>query len=160
MKCIKSLDNCFQEGQILFAIFVLWGILRKRLRAKLLGSERHIAWKSHPVFTRKQGRGYSIMFLYYHRRSLFQIGNDTNNLTVLFVLYHKQWRNHQTYNNITLSLHICGDAKNRPDFWTAAIFIFTFVTIPNLVTSYTHRFLVISERLMFSAEENHTGTWI
>ena len=36
--------------------------------------------------------------------------------------------------NITPSSHICGDAKNRFDLWAAAIFISTFVTLPNLVT--------------------------
>ena len=29
---------------------------------------------------------------------------------------HQSRTKHQTYNNITPSSHICGDAKNRPDF--------------------------------------------
>ena len=39
--------------------------------------------------------------------------------------------------------------KNRTDFWTAVIFIFPFLTSPNLVTSYSYRFLASFEEILW-----------
>ena len=90
----------FRKPKFCCAIFMLWSSSRKRLRAKLLGPETHIAQVSSSI-ARKIGKGaVQSLFLYYHRRSLFQIGNDTNTLIVLFQLWHKR------YEETSCSIHL------------------------------------------------------
>ena len=90
----------FRKPKFCCAILMLWSSSRKRLRAKLLGPETHIAQVSSNI-ARKNGKGaVQSLFLYYHRRSLFQIGNDTNTLIVLFQLWHKR------YEETSCSIHL------------------------------------------------------
>ena len=80
--------------------------------------------------------------------------------------FHGQNKQHSFWPPISCLFNLPKHIRTKSDAFIlrgivrSHIIIFISATIPNLVTSYTHRFLAISERIMFSAEENHTGAWI
>ena len=104
----KSLHAYFQDTWILLCYFHVMEQFTEKIKSEVTGTWKSDCLKVSTSITRKNGEGaVQSLFLYYHRRSLFQIGNDSNTLIGLFQLYHKR------YEETSSSIHLNHKVK-RP----------------------------------------------